>query len=105
MWKLGDDDSLDADRGGGPKDRHDAILWRPGYAAFLQKWVQPQAGRLRRGNDGMLHAFNAGYYHPGDDTSASAPASTTEHGWFTTAPCRQLHGCAIGRGVVGIRAL
>lgn len=31
-------------------------------------------------NDGMLHAFNAGFYHQGDNTSTS---SKTERGWYS----------------------
>jgi len=96
VWKLGDVIHSTPTIVAGPKDRHDAIYGDQSYSAFLQKWYNRRQVAYVGGNDGMLHAFNAGYYHPGDDTSASAPANTTEHGWFTTAPADNSSGVPLG---------
>ncbi|ULA59185.1 MAG: Putative Type IV pilus assembly protein PilY1 [Nitrospira sp.] len=96
VWKLGDVIHSTPTVVAGPRDRHDAIYGDQSYSAFLQKWYNRRQVAYVGGNDGMLHAFNAGYYHPGDDTSASAPANTTEHGWFTTAPADNSSGAPLG---------
>ena len=96
MWKLGDVIHSTPTVVAGPKDRHDAIYGDQSYSAFLQKWYNRRQVAYVGGNDGMLHAFNAGYYHPGDDASASAPANTTEHGWFTTGPADNSTGAPLG---------
>ncbi len=96
VWKLGDVIHSTPTVVAGPKDRHDAIYGDQSYSAFLQKWYNRRQVVYVGGNDGMLHAFNAGYYHPGDDVSASAPANTTEHGWFTTAPADNSSGPPLG---------
>ncbi len=96
VWKLGDVIHSTPTVVAGPRDRHDAIYGDQSYSAFLQKWYNRRQVAYVGGNDGMLHAFNAGYYHPGDDASASAPANTTEHGWFTTAPADNSSGAPLG---------
>ena len=48
-------------------------------------------------NDGMLHAFNGGYYHPGDDPATGTSGSPiTEHGWFTRTPTDNSSGPQLG---------
>lgn len=96
VWKLGDVIHSTPTVVAGPKDRHDAIYGDQSYSAFLQRWYNRRQVAYVGGNDGMLHAFNGGYYHPGDDTSAAAPANTTEHGWFTTAPADNSTGAPLG---------
>jgi type IV pilus assembly protein PilY1 len=96
VWKLGDVIHSTPTVVAGPRDRHDAIYGDQSYSAFLQRWYNRRQVAYVGGNDGMLHAFNAGYYHPGDDTSASAPANTTEHGWFTTGPADNSTGAPLG---------
>jgi type IV pilus assembly protein PilY1 len=96
VWKLGDVIHSTPTVVAGPRDRHDAIYGDQSYSAFLQRWYNRRQVAYVGGNDGMLHAFNAGYYHPGDDTSGSAPANTTEHGWFTTGPADNSTGAPLG---------
>ena len=45
----------------------------------------------------MLHAFNIGYYHRGDDSSTAG----LEHGWYTTAPNDNLSGPELGEELWG----
>ena len=96
VWKLGDVIHSTPTLVAGPRDRHDAIYGDQSYSAFLQRWYNRRQVAYVGGNDGMLHAFNAGYYHPGDDTSAAAPSNTTEHGWFTTGPADNSTGAPLG---------
>jgi type IV pilus assembly protein PilY1 len=96
VWKLGDIIHSTPTVVASPRDRHDAVYGDQSYAAFLQRWHNRRQVAYVGGNDGMLHAFNAGYYHPGDDTSASAPANITEHGWFTTNPTDNSTGTPLG---------
>ncbi|WHZ16733.1 MAG: Type IV fimbrial biogenesis protein PilY1 [Nitrospira sp.] len=96
VWKLGDIIHSTPTVVASPRDRHDAVYGDQSYSAFLQRWYNRRQVAYVGGNDGMLHAFNAGYYHPGDDTSASAPANTTEHGWFTTNPTDNSTGVPLG---------
>lgn len=96
VWKLGDIIHSTPTVVAAPRDRHDAIYGDQSYSAFLQRWYNRRQVTYVGGNDGMLHAFNAGYYHPGDDTGASAPPNTTEHGWFTTGPADNSTGAALG---------
>ncbi len=98
VWKLGDVIHSTPTIVAGPKDRHDAIYGDQSYSAFLQKWYNRRQVAYVGGNDGMLHAFNAGYYHPGDDSSTAYNPTTggIEHGWFTTAPADNSTGAALG---------
>src|SRR5207245_51229 len=49
-------------------------------------------------NDGLLHAFNTGYYHRGDDPTTT---TVTEHGWYTTGPADNSSGVGLGEEVWG----
>jgi type IV pilus assembly protein PilY1 len=96
VWKLGDIIHSTPTVVAGPRDRHDAIYGDQSYSAFLQQYHNRRQVAYVGGNDGMLHAFNAGYYHPGDDAGASAPANTIEHGWFTKNPTDNSTGPPLG---------
>ncbi|MBV6468526.1 MAG: hypothetical protein NBKEAIPA_00392 [Nitrospirae bacterium] len=96
VWKLGDIIHSTPTVVAAPKDRHDAVYGDQSYSAFLQLYHNRRQVAYVGGNDGMLHAFNAGFYHPGDDTGASAPANTTEHGWFTKNPNDNSTGQPLG---------
>ncbi|MDA2912253.1 hypothetical protein MYX04_15145, partial [Nitrospiraceae bacterium AH_259_D15_M11_P09] len=51
------------------------------YTDYFLKYKDRRQVAYVGANDGMLHAFNGGFYHRGDD-----PGTTTviEAGWFTT---------------------
>lgn len=83
VWKLGDVVHSTPTVVGAPKERYDVIYGDPSYGAFYQQYRNRRQVAYVGANDGMLHAFNAGYYHRGDDSSTT---STVEHGWFTRTP-------------------
>src|SRR5205823_5571090 len=49
-------------------------------------------------NDGMLHAFNVGFYHRGDD---AATTLEVEHGWFTRTATDNSSGPLLGQELWG----
>ncbi|MEQ1563006.1 MAG: hypothetical protein ABL935_06380 [Nitrospiraceae bacterium] len=86
VWKLGDPIHSTPSVVGAPKERYDVLYGDATYANFFKQYRNRRQVAYMGANDGMLHAFNAGFYHAGDDTSVGAPAGVTEHGWFSTAP-------------------
>ena len=65
---------------GDPKERYDVIYGDSTYGDFYKRWRGRRQVAYIGANDGMLHAFNAGFYNRGNDPSTTAQ----EHGWFTT---------------------
>jgi type IV pilus assembly protein PilY1 len=86
VWKLGDSVYSTPVVVAAPKERYDVLYGDGSYIAYYQKYKTRRQVAYLGANDGMLHAFNAGVYNPGDDTSATAPSGKTEHGWFTDGP-------------------
>jgi type IV pilus assembly protein PilY1 len=85
-WPLGDIVYSTPTLVAAPGEKFDAIYADTSYRAFTQKYKNRRQVVYVGANDGLLHAFNAGVYHSGDDTSASAPTGKTETGWFTDGP-------------------
>lgn len=81
LWPYGDPINSTPTVVGAPKERYDLIYGDKSYTAFSQRYQNRRQVLYLGSNDGMLHAFNAGFYHKGDDLSTTA---ATEHGWFTT---------------------
>jgi len=81
LWKLGDPINSTPTVVGAPRERYDLIYGDLSYTAFYQRYKSRRQVVYLGANDGMLHAFNAGFYNKGDDP---ATTTTTEHGWFTT---------------------
>jgi type IV pilus assembly protein PilY1 len=84
-WKLGDILYSDPTLVGPPvaalhKKYNDAS-----YAKFFLKYQNRRRVVYVGANDGMLHAFNAGFFHPGDN-QATVGINTEEHGYFTKDP-------------------
>ncbi len=81
VWKLGDAIHAQPVVVGAPAQRYDIIYGDTTYTGFFAKYKDRRRVAYVGANDGMLHGFNAGFYHVGDD-----PVTTTEveHGWFTT---------------------
>ncbi|BFU94455.1 MAG: exported protein of unknown function [Nitrospira sp.] len=94
VWKLGDSVYSTPVVVGDPKERYDVLYGDASYTAFFQQYKGRRQVAYLGANDGMLHAFNVGFYHKGDDTSGSAPAGKIEHGWFSNSTT------ADGRGTV-----
>ena len=98
VWKLGDVVDAPPTIVAAPRDRFDIIEGDPSYTAFFVKYRARRQVVYVGGNDGMLHAFNAGFYHPGDDPSTT---TVTEHGWFTRMPTNNSSGPLLGEELWG----
>ena len=81
-WKYGDPINSTPTVVAAPRERYDVIYGDAGYRAYYQMWRSRREMVYVGANDGMLHAFNGGYYHKGDDSGTP----NVEHGWFTTNP-------------------
>ena len=96
-WKLGDLIHSAPQVVASPSDRYDAKFGDLSYQAYLVKYANRRQVIYAGANDGMLHAFNGGYYHPGDDPTTGTSASPiTEHGWFTRTPTDNGSGPQLG---------
>ncbi|WP_447974853.1 pilus assembly protein [Nitrospira sp. Kam-Ns4a] len=78
VWKYGDPADSTPTVVGAPKERYDVIYGDASYNTFYRTYKTRRQVVYVGANDGMLHAFNAGFYHRGD--------GVTTHGQFTTAP-------------------
>ena len=96
-WKLGDLIHSAPQVVASPSDRYDAKFGDLSYQAYLVKYANRRQVIYAGANDGMLHAFNGGYYHPGDDpTSGTTASPIIEHGWFTRTPTDNSAGPLLG---------
>ncbi|THJ22285.1 MAG: hypothetical protein CAF44_006745 [Nitrospira sp. CG24D] len=93
VWKLGDPIHSTPTIVGAPKARYDLSYGDAGYNAFYQQYRNRRQVAYVGANDGMLHAFNGGYYHKGDD---STTAGTVEYGWYTKNPTDNSSGPNLG---------
>jgi type IV pilus assembly protein PilY1 len=93
VWKLGDPIHSTPTIVGAPKARYDLLYGDATYTSFYQQYRTRRQVVYVGANDGMLHAFNGGYYHKGDD-----PATTgvVEHGWYTKNPTDNSSGPNLG---------
>jgi len=98
VWKLGDVVNSTPTIVGAPKEALRHSVRDSGYRHFVAKWANRRQQAYVGANDGLLHAFNTGYYHRGDD-----PTTTTviEHGWYTTGPADNSSGVGLGEKVWG----
>jgi len=92
VWRLGDIVHSTPTIVGSPQERFDILYGDNAYQQFLQRWSTRRRVAYVGANDGMLHAFNAGFYHRGDDPNTS----NVEHGWYTTAPTDNSSGPPLG---------
>jgi len=97
VWKLGDPIHSTPTVVGGPKERYDVIYGDDSYGTFFQQYKSRRLVAYVGANDGMLHAFNAGFYHRGDNSSTS----TTERGYFTRNATDNSSGAALGDEIWG----
>ncbi len=81
VWKLGDPVNAQPIVVGAPAQRYDIIYGDITYADFFNDYKDRRQVAYVGANDGMLHAFNAGFFHRGDDP---ATVGVTEHGYFKT---------------------
>jgi len=83
VWKLGDIVDSTPTVVGSPKERFDVIYGDTTYSTFITQYKNRRQVAYVGANDGMLHAFNAGFFVQGDDGSMTPKVV---HGKFTTAP-------------------
>jgi type IV pilus assembly protein PilY1 len=83
---------------GSPKERYDILYGDSGYRHFLSRWANRRQQAYVGANDGLLHAFNVGYYHRGDDPTTT---TVTEHGWYTTNSADNSSGTGLGEELWG----
>jgi type IV pilus assembly protein PilY1 len=101
-WKLGDLIHSAPQVVASPSGRFDAKFGDRSYQAYLAKYFNRRQVIYAGANDGMLHAFNGGYYHPGDDPTTGTSASPiVEHGWFTRTPTDNSSGPQLGEELWG----
>jgi type IV pilus assembly protein PilY1 len=80
-WRYGDTIHSTPTVVGAPRERFDVLYGDISYSAFFQAYKDRRQVSYVGANDGMLHAFNVGFYNAGDDPSTT---TSVEHGWFTT---------------------
>lgn len=84
-WKLGDPIHSTPTFVGAPRERYDLIYGDGTYTPFYVQWKNRRSVVYEGANDGMLHAFNAGFHYPGDDPSTGTYAlPVVEHGRYLT---------------------
>lgn len=98
VWRLGDVVNSTPTIVGAPRERYDILYGDAGYRNFVKRWANRRQMSYVGANDGLLHAFNVGYYHRGDDPTT---ATVTEHGWYTTGPTDNSTGAGLGEEVWG----
>lgn len=81
VWKYGDPIHSTPTIVGTPKERFDLLYGDASYTPFFQLYKNRRQVAYVGSNDGMMHAFNGGFYHRGDDGSSGSPG--VEHGWYT----------------------
>ncbi len=98
VWKLGDPIHSTPTIVGAPKERYDLIYGDASYQTFYTQYRNRRWVAYVGTNDGMLHAFNSGFYHRGDDTSTSG---VVEHGRFTRDASGGASGAPLGQELWG----
>ncbi|MEE8267762.1 MAG: PilC/PilY family type IV pilus protein, partial [Gemmatimonadales bacterium] len=98
VWKLGDAIHSQPIVVGAPAQRYDVVYGDTAYKTFFTQYKERRQVAYLGANDGMLHAFNAGYFHRGDDPSTT---TKTEHGWFTRTPTDNSSGPLLGDELFG----
>jgi type IV pilus assembly protein PilY1 len=93
VWKLGDPIHSTPTVVAAPKARYDLAYGDSTYTAFYTQYRARRQVVYVGANDGMLHAFNGGFYHKGDNPTTGA---TVEHGWYTKNPTDNSSGPNLG---------
>ena len=93
VWKLGDPIHSTPTIVTAPRAGYNLIYGDSSYTDFFLRWKGRREVVYIGANDGILHAFNGGYYHKSDD--ATTPA-VVEHGWYTKNPTDNSSGRPLG---------
>jgi len=79
-WKLGDIVYSTPTVVGRPSENYHLVYGDTTYLKFVREHKDRETFIYVGANDGMLHAFSAGTYHEGDDSSTDPPI--IEKGWY-----------------------
>lgn len=93
VWKLGDSVYSTPAIVGAPKQRYDLLYGDSDYALFYNLYKNRRQVGYLGANDGMMHAFNVGFSHEGDNPATPAKI---EHGWYSNATTTDGRGVNIG---------
>jgi type IV pilus assembly protein PilY1 len=93
VWKLGDPIHSTPTIAAAPRANYHLTYGDSSYADFVVRWKDRREVIYVGANDGMLHAFNGGYYHKSDDATT---ATVVEHGWYTKNPTDNSSGRPLG---------
>ena len=94
VWKLGDPIHSTPTIVTAPQRELRSHLWRFYlHGIFSAVWKDRREVVYVGANDGMLHAFNGGFYHKSDDVTTPA---VVEHGWYTKNPTDNSSGRPLG---------
>lgn len=97
-WRLGDIIYSSPVSVGAPQEQFDVKYKDSSYTLFYEKYKNRRHVIYVGANDGMLHAFNGGFFHPGDDPITGL---AVEHGWFTQTPDGTGTGAPLGQELWG----
>ncbi len=86
VWKLGDVVDATPTVVGAPRERYDVIYGDSTYTTFFNQYKSRRQVAYVGANDGMLHAFNVGFFTQGDDPCTTTGTDPVEHGYFTLQP-------------------
>ena len=78
-WRLGDVIYSTPTAVARPSEALDILYNDPSYSKFLKKYRNRRHMVYAGGNDGMLHAFNAGWYDAANSTFKNGPAGKAQH--------------------------
>ncbi|NWF72617.1 MAG: hypothetical protein HXY51_06160 [Nitrospirae bacterium] len=93
VWKLGDPIHSTPTIVAAPRTNYDLIYGDSSYTDFFIRWKDRREVIYVGANDGMLHAFNGGFYHKSDDVTTTG---VVEHGWYTKNPTDNSSGRPLG---------
>jgi len=98
VWKLGDPISATPTVVSAPSERYDLLYGDATYSKFLYDNQNRRQVVYVGANDGMLHAFNGGFYNRGDKPSTTG---VQEHGYFTNTATSDGRGQNLGDELFG----
>ncbi|MCJ7547767.1 MAG: hypothetical protein MUP30_13280 [Deltaproteobacteria bacterium] len=94
IWKLGDITYSTPVAVGAPMMKYHIIYGDVTYHEYYTQYKNRRVVVYAGANDGTLHAFNAGFYHEGDDHSTSGK---TERGWYSDPADSRTSNADIGK--------
>jgi type IV pilus assembly protein PilY1 len=77
VWALGDSVYATPVIVGNPRERYDVLYGDQGYSSYFQRWQGRRQVAYVGANDGMLHAFNVGFFTPGNGITTPTISFTT----------------------------